>query len=135
MVTQCQQRKCYKCKEIKPLTQEFFCRESSKSDTLRFLCKQCISDAIVLRQKSSKLKWIKYKGGQCEICGYNRTPRSLHFHHRNPNEKDFTIGKYRNRAWETTKAELDKCALLCANCHGEVHDGITKLNLNEIPSR
>jgi len=39
------------------------------------------------------------------------------FHHRDPNEKDFTIGNCLNKRWETIKSELDKCDLVCANCH------------------
>lgn len=65
---------------------------------------------------------IEYKGGKCEKCGYDRCPGALTFHHVNPNDKLFTIGDVAHRKnWEIIKKELDKCILLCANCHFELH--------------
>jgi len=74
-----------------------------------------------------KERAIAYLGGKCCICGYNKCPRSLDFHHKNPDEKDFCISKNTNKAWATIVKELDKCVILCRNCHGEVHAGITSL--------
>ena len=68
-------------------------------------------------------KWaLEYKGNKCEICGYDKCSEALDFHHNNPNEKDFTISD-RNLIldWIEIKKELDKCSLLCANCHRELH--------------
>lgn len=69
-----------------------------------------------------------YKGGKCAICGYNRCQSALVFHHINPDEKKFGLsaGGF-TRSWDKTKSELDKCILLCSNCHMEVHDKITQL--------
>lgn len=81
------------------------------------------------RRRDIKKQLVEYKGGCCSVCGYNKSFRSLHFHHINPEEKDFTLG----RKWgklgfnETIKKELDKCILVCANCHGEIHDGMIKI--------
>ena len=69
-----------------------------------------------------KKKAIAYKGGCCSRCGYDNYYGSLQFHHRNPNEKDVNWTKLRLRSWEKITLELDKCDLLCANCHGEVHN-------------
>lgn len=71
-----------------------------------------------------KLRAIEYKGGKCIKCGYDKCVRSMQFHHRNPAEKDFTIGSYANLGWNKIKMELDKCDLLCSNCHGELHEEI-----------
>ena len=72
---------------------------------------------------------IKYKGGRCEICGYCRYQGALDLHHRNPKEKNFGIAqKGYTRSWEKTKAELDKCVLVCANCHREIEAGLTQLS-------
>jgi hypothetical protein len=68
-----------------------------------------------------KQKAIEYKGGKCIICGYNKCSTSMVFHHRNPEEKEFNIG-HKLAKWEVIRAELDKCDLLCLNCHGEVHE-------------
>jgi len=71
---------------------------------------------------------LEYKGGKCQICGYKKYPGALELHHINKAEKSFGIGdKGYTRSWEKVKAELDKCVLLCANCHREVGGGITQL--------
>lgn len=55
-------------------------------------------------------------------CGYNKCEAALQFHHRNPEEKSFGIAaKGEARSWVKTVKELDKCDLLCANCHAELH--------------
>jgi hypothetical protein len=50
----------------------------------------------------------------------------LEFHHLDPNEKDFSIG---GKSWslERLKKEVDKCILICANCHRELHSSYTLL--------
>jgi len=78
-----------------------------------------------------KEKSVEYKGGKCIICGYDKSVYSLVFHHRNPKEKDFTIGSYTNIGWDKVKKELDKCDLLCNNCHGELHEKIDKENMGK----
>ncbi len=76
----------------------------------------------IARQKRRK-ELIEYKGSKCEICNYNKKSSALQFHHLNPDEKDFTIGG-KNYSWERMKKEVDKCILVCANCHCEIHDEI-----------
>ena len=68
-----------------------------------------------------KLKAIAYKGGQCQSCGYNKCYSALEFHHRDPSTKEFDWFRLKNRAWSTIVAELNKCDLLCSNCHREKH--------------
>lgn len=88
---------------------------------------RCGSCAANTRRHAKKQKAIQYKGGSCSVCGYNKCYYSMIFHHLDPNSKDFDLGGNHCRKWETIKAELDKCVLLCHNCHGEVHAGITVL--------
>lgn len=84
--------------------------------------------AVSRRRKKLREMARDYKGGKCVICGYNKCQRALSFHHLNPKEKDFDLSsKGLTRSWERIKKEIDKCALLCANCHMEMHDGITQL--------
>lgn len=78
--------------------------------------------------KKIKLKAIEYKGGKCEICGYDKCVRSLDFHHINPKEKEFGIGSGVCKSWKKIKIELDKCMLVCKNCHGEIHHNIDNNN-------
>ena len=63
-------------------------------------------------------------GSACWICGYSRSKQALHAHHRIPSNKEFSIGGSENLSIKRISAELAKCALLCANCHSEVHDGL-----------
>lgn len=72
------------------------------------------------RQKI-KTKAIEYKGGKCERCGYNKCEWALDFHHKNANEKEFSISRYSTLSWDRIKKELDKCIMVCANCHREIH--------------
>jgi len=73
------------------------------------------------RMAEIKIQSIKYKGGECLICGYNKHLAALQFHHTDPKHKDFGIADFRNRSFEKLKSELDKCILLCANCHSIEH--------------
>jgi len=68
---------------------------------------------------------VEYKGGKCAICGYDRCLEALEFHHLDSEGKDFGISdKGYTRSWKKVKEELDKCVMLCANCHREVHAGL-----------
>ncbi len=87
-----------------------------------------IKQAVVKRRKKIREMAIGYKGRQCSICGYSKCLKALEFHHLDSNGKDFGISeKGYTRSWDQVKAELDKCILLCANCHREVHEGMTQL--------
>lgn len=79
--------------------------------------------AVIEWRQRLKLRAIQYKGGGCQVCGYNRCVRALTFHHLLPAQKDFNVSGS-TRAWRVVKAELDKCILLCSNCHAEAHDGM-----------
>ena len=85
---------------------------------------RCNSCTTATRHIAKKLAAIEYKGGCCAVCGYNRYYGALKFHHAEPNEKEFNIGGNYTLCWETLKAELDKCVLLCGNCHDEHHAGL-----------
>lgn len=115
-------RTCSTCKQRKPLDKDNFGASKTDKHGFRWSCKYCSSKRVIRQQQSQKIRCLEYKGGKCEICGYNKSKRALHFHHVNPDEKDFSLAKYRTRSWETTKVELDKCRLVCANCHAELHD-------------
>lgn len=73
-----------------------------------------------------KQRLVDYKGGKCQICGYNRCINALEFHHVNPEEKDFTISGG-TKSFDTLKSEIDKCILVCSNCHREIHAGLIKI--------
>jgi len=69
---------------------------------------------------SKKIMAINYLGGKCIKCNENNVLK-LTFHHREDDNKDFEIGHYLDRHWSRIVPELDKCDLLCCNCHFEIH--------------
>ena len=86
-------------------------------------CKKCVVGAVQRRRDAIKKLAVEYMGGKCEVCGYNKCLRALEFHHKDPNEKDFGIAQNGiTRSWEKVKTELDKCIMVCANCHIEIHE-------------
>lgn len=91
-----------------------------KKEVLEFLEKSNYRSLKKARQRLKK-KLVDYKGGKCEICGYDKCINALDFHHLNPNEKDFCISKYMVLSFDKLKKEVDKCILVCANCHREIH--------------
>jgi DNA-binding CsgD family transcriptional regulator len=79
------------------------------------------SESVVMWRKRVKQKLIDYKGGCCEICNYDKCIAALQFHHKNPKEKDFTISG-KSLSFDRLKEEVDKCMLVCSNCHAEIHE-------------
>jgi 5-methylcytosine-specific restriction endonuclease McrA len=78
--------------------------------------------AVAKRRKKIRLKSIKHMGGKCERCGYSKYPEVLEFHHKDPAQKYFNVSeKGHSRSWDRVKKEIEKCVLLCANCHRENH--------------
>ena len=113
-------RTCTKCKAAKD---EAFFHFRKSRDTFHSWCKACVVVASYESTKKLKLKAIDYKGGKCVDCGYNKYYGALEFHHLDPNQKDFGINEQSRQksTWEHIKPELDKCVLLCSNCHKERH--------------
>lgn len=94
---------------------------SGKSNVYR--CKKCMSERVKNDKRILKIKAVDYKGGKCSKCSYDRCLSALEFHHLDPKEKDFTISHYNATSqWEKIKKELDKCILVCSNCHREIHE-------------
>lgn len=69
-----------------------------------------------------KERAVTYKGGACIRCGYNKCLAALEFHHIDPTTKEVLGKELRSKTWEVIKAEIDKCILLCSNCHKEEHE-------------
>lgn len=75
------------------------------------------------RRAVQKKKAVEYKGGKCSVCGYSKCLASFDFHHLDPKTKNKEIGNILDGTWSTIRTELDKCILLCSNCHRELHWG------------
>lgn len=127
------QRKCKSCGEIKP------CRWASSftqtgTPEYRARCDECHNDLSRKRNKINrnrrsllakvrrlkrKRKCVDYMGGECVKCGYKKCMRALTFHHLFNKSKE--ISMMLDSSWLKLKKELDKCELLCFNCHMEAH--------------
>ena len=83
-------------------------------------CSTCISK---IRRLSSKIRAIEYAGGRCLHCGFQADGSNyaaFEFHHHDSN-KETEVGNLLNRKWEVIREEIDKCIVLCSNCHRVEH--------------
>lgn len=84
-------------------------------------------DYILLKQRTDKRNrklWaIEYLGGTCSQCGEKHHPAVYEFHHTDPATKDRDPSKMLQLSLTKLIAELDKCILVCANCHRYIHHG------------
>ena len=142
-------RKCNKCNTDKELDCFTLRKRKSKSGKIslsyRDLCKDCYNEYHRLYSKNNaiykdkrterrrilinKITNDKINQG-CFICKYNKCGASLHYHHLDKTTKECNISKLiRNGVTkkETLQKELDKCIVLCANCHGEVEAGLVNV--------
>ena len=110
---------CRRCDTTKD--SDGFYRRRTGNDLSPY-CKPCTKAQTLERQRALKKKAVDYKGGKCQRCGYDEYDAALEFHHRDPDEKEFSLSHLNRTKWsQRTMDELDKCDLLCANCHRTVH--------------
>lgn len=122
---------CPMCRESKDKDQ-FYYEKSGKRQTY---CKPCNLLHTQQRQRKFKYDCVQYKGGKCTMCGYNKCLNAMEFHHRDPYEKDFTIAQLRYTSFDknpAVKQELDKCDLVCANCHREIHEKMVEFDRQKV---
>ena len=112
-------KKCTKCKRELPLT-EFYSRGNGK---YRSECKECHKSYVKgkYQERKQAINDIKQEC-KCQKCGESRH-YVLDFHHIDPSQKDFTISRMsaNRNDMEDIKKEIEKCVVLCANCHREFH--------------
>jgi len=90
--------------------------------------REYLKKAVAERRKKLRKLVIDYKGGKCQICGYKKFIGAFDLHHKNDSVKEFGLSaKGLTRSLDKTKKEADKCILVCANCHREIHGGYTQL--------
>ena len=112
---------CPKCDTKKPLTE--FYQRTDRNDVGGY-CKKCSNHYHKERVKQVKLKMIEFKGGVCEHCTLKL--EQLHysvfeFHHINPKLKDPNFEHIKYQKWSVIEKELNKCIMLCSNCHRMEH--------------
>jgi hypothetical protein len=112
---------CKRCDEWKELDHFFSKGKRNVGDTHHY-CKPCLYAYQQERGKNRKKKVIEMMGGKCARCGYCRNYAALEFHHLDPSKKEINIsGNGIKGSWKRLMAELQKCILICSNCHREEH--------------
>lgn len=108
-------KQCSKCDEI--LLVENFSKSNKKAYSY---CKSCANIRAKQLHKEVKAKCVEYKGGKCQKCGYSKCPLALEFHHIESDKKEFNVTGRKSFTGQV-REELDKCILVCSNCHREIH--------------
>lgn len=89
-----------------------------------YRCSRCGPARVARRRRRVKEILLAEAGGACRLCGYDRFPGALQFHHLVPAEKRFQLAaRGLTRSLDTAREEARRCVLLCANCHAEVEGG------------
>ena len=98
----------------------------------RYVCKQCENkqrhEWRLRHAREMKQRAVEYLGGSCKRCGYAKSFYALEFNHIGDKKYEPTRMFYKGLSWLVIKKEIDKCELLCANCHREITFGNTISN-------
>jgi hypothetical protein len=112
-------RFCLSCNEDKDYSR--FSKDKYQKSGFDKYCRECTSTAQAAGYEGRKWECFNYKGGKCEICGVIENADFYDFHHRVPEDKSFAVTPNLMRKWSTLSPELDKCLMLCPNCHRKEH--------------
>jgi thioredoxin 1 len=129
-------KKCLKCKQDKEDSE--FHKNKTKKDGLQSYCKPCLNEAVIGHYRNNldyrnkqRSRFIAIKARVDEYkenlngcpCG-EKDIVCLDFHHVN-SDKDLAIGTMVSRGyhWDRILKEIEKCLLVCANCHRKIHAG------------
>jgi hypothetical protein len=130
-------KKCCICNEEKQLTE--FRKDKSQTKGYQHLCKLCARnrsnahyqkyrESILARNKKRSedvWKYIReYKEKNSCICCGEKEIICLDFHHVDPTQKDFQLSSATTQSLENVQTEINKCVLVCKNCHAKIHAGI-----------
>lgn len=79
-----------------------------------------------------KSEYRQRLGAKCQICGYDKCQNALQFHHIDPSKKKFAISDSLRKTFtqQEIDEEINKCILVCSNCHVEIHSNLIKLDEN-----
>lgn len=87
-----------------------------------YCSKKCKNkQAVNELRKRRKEELVQLMGGKCQMCGFEGNSACFDFHHKIPEEKEFNISRNITLKLEKVKKELEKCELICANCHRTIH--------------
>jgi hypothetical protein len=106
---------CSRCRLSKPI-RDYYPKPRDPGETLAY-CKPCFNAYTTERFRRRKRQAVEYLGGRCADCGGVYPYYVFEFHHLDPARKEMGFNQLRRRSWEAVKREIDKCLLLCSNCH------------------
>ena len=112
--------------KICPICKQKFVPKTASANQ-RMCCYECMPEGEQLTRGGFLAKMKQHKGGKCIRCGYNNCMKALEFHHKDPSQKDFTISNDHFKLLDATN-EIEKCVILCSNCHKELHDNMWSLD-------
>jgi len=112
---------CASCKQQLSGRQRRFCSLKCKNADTNNRHQSYLSQQQ--RGLARKLQLVAEAGGKCVKCGYDRNLAALAWHHLDPQTKRFQLDlrSLSNRGERDIRVELEKCMLVCANCHAEIH--------------
>lgn len=119
----------YKSTKIDKQTCKKVCLRCSKQlpNERRNYCHSC---NVIRSRQRKKSELVSYKGGKCQVCGYDKYIGNLVFHHTNPSTKKFSITSAMEKPMASLKQEADQCVLVCCRCHGEIHGKIIDITFS-----
>ena len=97
------------------------CGEEREYKTRDLKCSTCRSKEVRRRNKKKALELFESK---CCKCGYDKCFSALEFHHKDEEKKEVNLSTIWLSSWKKIEKELQKCILVCANCHRELHEGL-----------
>jgi predicted nucleic acid-binding Zn ribbon protein len=112
---------CIICNQLLINKQQKFCSNLCKQKN-EWRIKKGILHNQTRRTRDRKIYFVNLLGGKCSRCGYNKNYSALEFHHLDPSIKSFNLSgrKFSNTTLDKLTNEIQKCILLCANCHREI---------------
>lgn len=97
--------------------------------------KKRMAESVTRFRRNRKLTLLNHAGGmKCTKCGYDKPVLDVYeFHHVDPSQKDPLWGKMiaNNHSIDKMKKEIEKCVVLCANCHRETHWEENRIQMRE----
>jgi superfamily II DNA helicase RecQ len=102
-------------------------REANRRAQKKFRKKNRNKDYILRSRKRQERRYkevlLTLKEPGCSLCGYNECAEALDFHHINPSNKEKCVNRFSTLT--KLRNEASKCAIVCANCHREIHAGVS----------
>jgi predicted transcriptional regulator len=116
---------CSKCMVTKPAS-DFYLRKERENELTGY-CKSCNSKDVIERMQTTKHILVELKGGKCQLCSFSEYIGALEFHHIDPKTKDKGMSRLiRGKINQKIIDEVNKCVLVCSNCHKMIHANLKK---------